>query len=205
MQWITFDNPVDYSFGVSFMEKKVQEVINGNAEECIILLEHKDVYTAGTSYRAEELLNKEINIPIVYTGRGGKFTYHGKGQLVIYPILNLNKRTKDIKLYIRNLEEWIIETLKSFDIDAYIISDLVGIWVKDGNIPAKIAAIGIRVKKWVTYHGIAVNITTNLDMYNNIIPCGIKDFSVTSLERLGIKASVTEFASTLKTKFEIIF
>jgi lipoyl(octanoyl) transferase len=189
------------------MEDQLDRVINSMQPDTIFLLEHKEVYTAGTSHNVEELL-KPDSFPVIYTGRGGKFTYHGPGQRIIYPIINLNNtdKVKDLKLYITQLEKWIILTLAELDVNAFTIQGKVGIWVKNSrNIESKIGAIGIRVRKWVTYHGIAVNISPNLDNYSGIIPCGINDFPITSLEDMGINISITEFDIILKKKFIEIF
>lgn len=206
IDWIKLDGPVEYSKSLKIMEDKLEQIILNNSGETVYLLEHQDVYTAGTSYKQEELLGN-INIPVIYTGRGGKYTYHGPGQSVIYPLIDLrkNNRLKDIKLYIKNLELAVINTLKEFDIDAYTIKGKVGIWTNKQNTPAKLGAIGVRIKKWVTYHGIAVNISTDLQKYKGIIPCGISDFPVTSLYELGIETSVENFNSTFKKEFEKIF
>jgi len=207
VQFITIPNPVDYQDTLTLMEDYVNKVINAKAPEIVYLVEHLEVYTAGTNYKQEELLNHN-NIPVIYTGRGGKFTFHGVGQRIIYPILNLAlpNRTKDLKLYIQMLEEWIINSLKHLGVESYIIKDKVGIWVKtkDDN-PAKIAAIGIRVRKWVTYHGIAVNISTDLDKFNGIIPCGLENSLVTSLNELGIYIEMPKFDKILETEFIKIF
>lgn len=199
-------SPANYIQTLSLMEEKVEQVINKSADEIIYLVEHEDVYTAGTSYKIEELI-KPGNTPVIYIGRGGKFTYHGKGQRVIYPILDLSRlgRHKDIKLYIKNLEQWIINCLKYFNIEGYTIPSRIGIWVRDQNTEFKIASIGVRVRKWVTYHGIAVNITTNLDKYNGIIPCGLSEFPVTSLMKLGVDISLAEFDNVLKQEFNRVF
>jgi len=206
VEWISIPGLTPYDKAIERMEQKLQDVINGH-NETIFLLTHPDIYTAGTSYNDNELRNNNNNIPIIYTGRGGKFTYHGPGQRVIYPILNLNNanRIADIKLYVRNLEQWIINSLAQLKLNAYTIKGMVGIWVLHNNTHAKIAAIGVRVKKWVTYHGIAVNVTTNLENYSGIIPCGIDNFPVTSLKELGIKISLHDFDSILQAEFKKIF
>ena len=204
MRWITLPGLTDYNDSLKLMEQTVDKIINGEPE-IIYLLEHEDVYTAGTSYKPEELLNN--NIPVIYTGRGGRFTYHGPGQRIIYPILNLgkNQQTKDIKLYVRKLEKWIINTLLRFDIKAYTMDNMIGIWTDYQDTKAKIAAIGIRVKKWVTYHGIAVNINTDLTKFRGIIPCGINNFPVTSLKELKGEISMEKFDLVLKEEFDKIF
>jgi lipoyl(octanoyl) transferase len=207
VEWITLPGLVDYQEGIKIMEDQLDRVINSMQPDTIFLLEHKEVYTAGTSHNVEELLKPDL-FPVIYTGRGGKFTYHGPGQRIIYPIINLNNtdKVKDLKLYITQLEKWIILTLAELAVHAFTIQGKVGIWVKNSrNIESKIGAIGIRVRKWVTYHGIAVNISPNLDNYSGIIPCGINDFPITSLEDMGINISMTEFDIILKKKFIEIF
>jgi lipoyl(octanoyl) transferase len=207
MNWVKLQGLVEYSEALELMEARLSQVISNESDETVYLLEHHGVYTAGTNYREEELL-ENTNIPIIYTGRGGKYTYHGPGQAITYPIIDLRKqnREKDVRLYVKNLEQIIINTLKNFDISAYTIEDKIGIWVNNSqNIPSKIAAIGIRIKKWVTYHGIAVNIFTDLQKYKSIIPCGIANFPVTSLYELGIEISIDDFNFILKKEFEKIF
>ena len=206
IDWINLPGLVEYSKSLKVMEDKLEQIILNQASEAIYLLEHHDVYTAGTGYRKEELLESS-NIPVIYTGRGGKYTYHGPGQAVIYPLIDLrkNNRKKDVKLYIRNLELTAINTLKEFGIDTYTIDGKVGIWTNHQNIPAKLGAIGVRIRKWVTYHGIAVNINTDLQRYKGIIPCGISDFPVTSLYELGIETSTKNFNSIFREEFEKIF
>lgn len=206
IDWINLPGLVEYSKSLKIMEDKLEQIILNQASETIYLLEHHDVYTAGTSYKKEELL-EDSNIQVIYTGRGGKYTYHGPGQAVIYPLIDLRKtsRKKDVKLYIKNLELAAINTLREFGIDAYTIDGKVGIWTDHQNTPAKLGAIGVRIKKWVTYHGIAVNINTDLQKYKGIIPCGISDFPVTSLYELGIETSTKNFNSIFKKEFEKIF
>ncbi len=207
VKWITLPGLVDYQDGIKIMEDQLLRVINSIEPNTIFLLEHKEVYTAGTSHNREELLKPNL-FPVIYTGRGGKFTYHGPGQRVIYPIINLDvaNKDKDLKLYITRLEKWIILALTELGVKAFTIQGKVGIWVKNRqNIESKIGAIGIRVRKWVAYHGIAVNINPNLNNYSGIIPCGINDFPITSLEEIGINISMTEFDIILKKKFIEIF
>lgn len=200
--WKIKDSLVDYSEMINVMESEVTEVING-ASDRVFLLEHQEIYTRGTSAKDSEILDKTI--PIIESGRGGKITYHGPGQRVIYPILNLasNNRNKDLKLYIRNLEDWIIDILSNFAIKAYTISGKVGIWTLGPKGESKIAAIGVRVKKWVTYHGVAVNISNDLTKFHSIIPCGIEDAYVTSIKDLGVNITLGEFDDLAKSKFTI--
>jgi lipoyl(octanoyl) transferase len=213
INWQKILEHVHYESFLELMEKNVLEISKDLKQDVVYLLEHEDVYTAGTGFNSNELLIKDTEIPVIYTGRGGKFTYHGPGQRVIYPLINLGStpkhhvcrnRKKDIRLYIKNLEEITKNTLSIFGVKAYQIDGLVGIWVdsKIFNKPAKIAAIGVRIRKWVTYHGIAVNINPDLSKYNSIIPCGISDFAVTSLWNEGIKITNSEFDEIFKIEFE---
>ena len=207
VNWITLPGLVSYQDGLLMMEEQLSKVMNNQACDTIFLLEHQEVYTAGTNYKQSELLNPD-KFPVIYTGRGGKFTYHGPGQRVIYPVINLGARdsSKDLRLYVRKLEDWIVATLAELKVKAFTIPGKVGIWVKNRHdVNAKIGAIGIRIRKWVTYHGIAVNINTNLTHYSGIIPCGINEFPITSLRDININVSVEEFDKLLKEKFTEIF
>ncbi len=215
IEWISLPGLVEYNTGLDLMQQRVHDVILNKKKEAVFLLEHQDVYTAGTNYKDEELLScdnrplsKPISdIPVVYTGRGGKFTYHGPGQRVIYPVLNLGSknRSKDLRLYVRLLEQWIINTLQELGVKAYTINGKVGIWVNLDDTPAKIGAIGVRIKKWVTYHGIAINVNTDISKYSGIIPCGIGNFPVTSLINIGIEIAMCDFDYLLKKEFEKLF
>ncbi|MGV3279166.1 lipoyl(octanoyl) transferase LipB [Rickettsiales bacterium LUAb2] len=202
--WKIFNDTLDYTTALSLMENEVSRIISNESAEAVWLLEHNDVYTKGSSANNSELLNAN-NIPVIEVSRGGKFTYHGKGQRIIYPLLNLNNRGRDLKKYINNLEQWIINTLNELDVDAYHKENLIGIWVNVNNKPKKIAAIGVRVQKWITSHGIALNIDPNLNNFNGIIPCGIRDFSVTSLQELGVNVTYKEIDILLKKHFYNIF
>lgn len=202
VQFVTLSGLSEYEDTVKLMEDKVASLINKSSKEVVYLVEYKDVYTAGTSFKANELLDPG-DIPVIYTNRGGKFTYHGSGQRVIYPIVDLASEwgQKDLKLYIKLLEEWIINSLLYFGIKAFTINGMVGIWVKENGVPAKIASIGVRVRKWIAYHGIAVNISTNLDMFSGIIACGLRDVPVTSLKKLGVDITLEQFDKVIKDKF----
>ena len=174
--------PVDYSKAVIFMEKRLDKIKEGKARELIWILEHNDIYTAGSSSKKNEILDNKIKV--IKTNRGGKITWHGKGQLICYFVINLDKRNKDIRKFITNIEKSIINTLKEFKIKSFSDRQDIGIWIKiEGNIK-KIAAIGIRVKKWIAYHGFSININNDLKKYNKIIPCGIKNKAVTNLESI---------------------
>jgi lipoyl(octanoyl) transferase len=193
-----------YNIAQQAQESELLNVINNN-EEVLFLNELEDVYTAGTSANIQtDYFNKDI--PLVQTGRGGQITYHGAGQIVAYPIINLNNRDRDLKKYIQNLEQWIINSLAKFNIDAFVTDD-VGVWVKNstGDLK-KIAAIGIRVRKWVTFHGIALNVNTDLTKFNGIIPCGISEHGVTSMQEiLGKNIDLKLVEDILEQEFNKIF
>ena len=170
--------PVNYFDAIDFMEQRLQKIFDNNEQELIWTLEHKEIYTAGTSYNKNEIIDKTIKV--TETNRGGKITYHGPGQLICYFVIDLRKK-KDIRKFITCIEKTIIETLRNFDLETFSDKDNIGIWHKKNGIINKVAAIGIRVKKWIAYHGFAININNNLDQYKKIIPCGIKDKGITNL------------------------
>ena len=176
--------PVDYAKSMKILEQRVQDVLLDKKDEFLWIIEHTHVYTAGTSSKEIDLLDKNLNV--IKTNRGGKHTYHGPGQKVVYFVLNLNKREKDIRKLVNKIENCIIEILKEFKVKSYTDKKNIGIWVKNKNNLMKIAAIGIRVKKWIAYHGFAINISNDLSKYKNIVPCGIKDKGITSLKDMGI-------------------
>ena len=177
--------PVDYIDSMKILEKRVEDVISGKKDELLWILEHNTVYTAGTSSREKDLLDK--NLKVIKTNRGGKHTLHSPGQKVIYFVLNLNKRKRDIRVLVQKIEYCIIEILKEYKIKSYTDAKNIGIWVWNSKNLMKIGAIGIRVRKWVAYHGFSLNINNDLSKYNKITPCGIKDKGVTSLQEMGIK------------------
>ena len=174
--------PVEYSDAIDFLEKRLLKINANKANELIWILEHPKIYTAGTSFSKNEILYKSINI--VETNRGGKITYHGPGQIICYFVLDLNKRKKDIRKFIRVVEDSIIETLKEYKIDSFNDRKNIGIWVNHNNKIKKVAAIGIRVSKWIAYHGFSININNDLEAYKKIIPCGIKDKGVSNLKEI---------------------
>jgi lipoyl(octanoyl) transferase len=205
MEFKTTKSPVEYRQATQFMEHRVAEIHAGKADEMIWFLEHQAIYTGGSSANKSELINTE-NFPVYETGRGGKYTYHGPGQRVVYLMLDLKKRGQDIKKYVASLENWIIASLKEIGITCETKEGKIGIWTKStNNKDVKIAAIGIRVRKWIAYHGIAINIHPNLEHYQGIIPCGISEFGVTSLEELGYNLSMQELDIILKEKFNDFF
>ena len=175
--------PVDYTESMKILENRVEDVYLGKKDEFLWILEHKTVYTAGTSSNEKDLLDK--NIKVVKTNRGGKHTLHNPGQKVIYFVLNLNKRGKDIKKLIDKIETCIIEILLEYKIKSYADKKNIGIWVGNKNNSKKIAAIGIKVKKWIAYHGFSINVSNDLSKYRSIIPCGIKDKGITTFKELG--------------------
>ncbi len=176
--------PIDYIKSMLFLEQRVLDVSLGKKDELLWILEHNPVYTAGTSSRNIDLLDK--NLKIIKTDRGGKHTYHGPGQKVVYFVLNLNKRGKDIRKLVSEIENCIIDVLNEYKIKSYPDEKNIGIWVGAKNNSMKIAAMGIRVKKWIAYHGFALNICNDLSKYNGIVPCGIKDKGITNLKKMGI-------------------
>jgi len=176
---------IDYNKSMEILEKRVFDVYQESKKELLWILEHNSVYTAGTSSNVNDLLDKKINV--IKTNRGGKHTYHGPGQKIVYFVLNLNKRKKDIRELVFNVEKCIIDVLKEYEINSFRDKKNIGIWVGDKNNSKKIAAIGIRVKKWIAYHGFSLNINNDLSKYNSINPCGIKDKGVTSLENINLK------------------
>ena len=177
--------PVDYNESMKILEKRVEDVLLGKKNELLWILEHNTVYTAGSSSNEKDVLNK--NIKIVKTNRGGKHTLHSPGQKVVYFVLNLNKRDKNIRRLVSNVENCIIEVLKEYKIKSLTDKKNIGIWVGDENNLKKIAAIGIRVKKWIAYHGFSLNVSNDLNKYKAIVPCGIKNKGITSLKNMKIK------------------
>ena len=177
-------NTVNYLDAVKILEKRADDVFLGKKKELLWILEHKLTYTGGTSTNDKDILDKKIKV--IPTKRGGKITCHSPGQKVVYFVLNLNKRGKDIRKFIMRLENCILEILKDYGINAYTDAKNIGVWVGDKKNPEKVAAIGIKIKKWVAFHGFSLNLNNNLSHYNKIIPCGIKNKKVTNLKELGI-------------------
>ena len=176
--------PVNYIDAINFMEERLEQIFKKNEKELIWVLEHEEIYTAGTSYSKNDIVDKSIKI--IKTNRGGKITCHGPGQLICYFVLDLRDK-KDVRKFIYCIEKTIIETLKTFDIETFADKDNVGIWYNKSGKINKVAASGVRVKKWIAYHGFAINISNDLSKYKEIIPCGIKDKGVTSLKELGVQ------------------
>ena len=176
------EKPVIYEDAKKMMEERLLNVDQNKSNELIWTLEHPDIYTAGTSYNESDILDKSIKI--LETNRGGKITYHGPGQLICYFVIDLKKRKKDIRSFITIIEKTIIDTLQFFNIKTFSDKENIGIWYKDNEQTKKVAAIGVRISKWIAYHGFSININNNLDKYKAIIPCGIKDKGVTNLKQI---------------------
>ena len=175
-------NPVKYEDAISFMEDRLKDIDLKKVDDLIWVLEHDHIYTSGTSYNENEIIDKSINI--IKTNRGGKITYHGPGQLICYFVIDLKKGKKDIRKFISVIEKSIIETLKLYDIETFADKENIGIWYNDNSTIKKVAAIGVRVSKWIAYHGFSININNDLKKYDAIIPCGIKDKGITNLKQI---------------------
>ena len=200
IEWRTSPLPVLYPEAVDFMERRVDDISNGIAPETVWILEHDSIYTAGTSAKDEDLLDADT-WPVYKTGRGGQYTYHGPGQRIIYVMLDLKKRGTDLRLFVRSLENWLIETLKPFGIAGKCRKERIGIWVNTEEGEQKIASLGIRIRKWISYHGIAININPDLKHFNGIVPCGLSNYKMTSFENLGIITNKNELDNILKSNF----
>ena len=174
--------PIKYTDAINFLEERLRDINNNKKSDLIWILEHEEIYTAGTNYKIDEILNQDINV--VKTNRGGKITYHGPGQLICYFVVDLKKRKKDIRKFISLIEKTIIESLIVFNIKSFSDKKNIGIWVNNKSSIKKVAAIGIRVSKWIAYHGFAININNDLSKYQNIIPCGVSDKGVTNLKEI---------------------
>ncbi|WP_440916354.1 lipoyl(octanoyl) transferase LipB [Candidatus Pelagibacter sp.] len=175
-------NPVKYEDAISFMEDRLKDIDLKKVNDLIWVLEHDHIYTSGTSYNENEIIDKSINV--IKTNRGGKITYHGPGQLICYFVIDLKKGKKDIRKFISVIEKSIIETLKLYDIETFADKENIGIWYNDNSTIKKVAAIGVRVSKWIAYHGFSININNDLKKYDAIIPCGIKDKGITNLKQI---------------------
>ena len=205
VEWAVSDGLIPYPEVVCFMEARAAAIAAGEASERVWLLEHPPLYTAGTSAKPADLVTPD-KFEVFKSGRGGQYTYHGPGQRVGYVMLDLRKRGRDVSAFVRALEQWIIDTLAEFDMTAERRCGRVGVWVThDDGREAKIAAIGVRLKKWVSFHGISINLNPDLSHFDGIIPCGISEHGVTSFAALGKKATMTELDVALKKNFERLF
>ena len=209
-EWIISDGLTDYDAALAFMEDRVDAIIRGAADECIWLLEHPPLYTAGTSAKPADLIDP-YRFPVHEARRGGEYTYHGPGQRVVYVMLDVGKRGRDVRRFVQDLEAWVIATLDTFNVKGEIREGRVGVWVKradkplqpDGN-PAedKIAALGIRLRKWVSFHGISINVDPDLSHFSGIVPCGISAHGVTSLVDLGLPVTMDDLDVALRRTFD---
>ena len=200
IEWRVSDAPVPYDEAFAFMEQRAAAIREGTERECVWLLEHPPLFTAGTSADPSELFNP-LDFPVYEAGRGGRYTYHGPGQRVGYVMLDLEKRGKDIRRFVHQLEGWMIDTLANLGVSAHRAPGRIGIWVGEGPDEAKIGALGVRVKRWVTLHGFALNVAPDLAHFGGIVPCGIADFGVTSLAQLGKQIPLTRVDTALKRSF----
>jgi lipoyl(octanoyl) transferase len=208
VEWAVSEAYVDYAVAEAFMEARVAAIAAGEASEMVWLLEHPPLYTAGVSAKDEDLLDAG-RFPVHRTGRGGQFTYHGPGQRVCYVMLDMNRRGRDVRCFVRGLELWLIGALSDFGVAADVRPGRVGVWVErkgpGWSREDKIAAIGVKVRKWVTFHGISLNVEPNLDHFGGIVPCGIQEHGVTSLVDLGVLATLDEADAALRRSFVSLF
>ncbi len=206
VHWRISEKPQAYPEAVAFMERRVADIRAGRAPETVWLLEHPPLYTTGTSARADEVLDPR-GFPVIPTGRGGRTTYHGPGQRVAYVMVDLRRRGSDIRAYVRNLETWLMATLARFGVEGERRDDRVGIWVRtagDGG-EAKVAAIGVRVRRWVSYHGVSLNVCPDLAHFDGIVPCGVTGHGVTSLKSLGIDTDMASVDAALMETWASVF
>jgi lipoyl(octanoyl) transferase len=213
IEWKVSDGLTDYAQAELWMETRAAQVADGTAPECIWLLEHPPLYTAGTSARIEDLTDPD-RFPVHTTKRGGQYTYHGPGQRVAYVMLDVGKRGRDVRLFVKQLEAWVIATLAEFNITGHIRDGRVGVWVERpdkpnqiNGLPAedKVAAIGIRLRKWISFHGLSINVDPDLDHFSGIVPCGISEHGVTSLVDLGLPVTLTDLDVALHKTFAGVF
>ena len=208
VEWAVSPGYVDYPVAVETMEARAAAIAAGEAPELVWLLEHPPLYTAGVSSKEGDLLEPD-RFPVHRTGRGGQFTYHGPGQRVAYVMLDLNRRGKDVRAFVRGLEQWIIGALGEFGVDADVREGRVGVWVErkgpGWSREDKIAAIGVKVRKWVSFHGVSLNVEPDLSHFGGIVPCGINEHGVTSLVDLGVPATLDEADEALRASFRRVF
>jgi lipoyl(octanoyl) transferase len=213
VEWIQSDSPVPYEEALAFMEARVAAIAAGTAPEAIWLLEHPPLYTAGTSARPEDLVDPG-RFPVHEAGRGGQYTYHGPGQRIVYVMLDLNRRGRDVRAFVAALEGWVIAALAEFNIRGEIRPGRVGVWVSRPDKPAnpdgtpredKIAAIGVKLRKWISFHGISINVEPDLSHFSGIVPCGIREHGVTSLVDLGLPVTMDDLDTALRRSFGQFF
>lgn len=213
VEWLISDRPVAYEDALQQMEERVAGIAAGTASEAVWLLEHPPLYTAGTSAKPDDLLTPD-RFPVYEARRGGEYTYHGPGQRVAYVMLDLTKRGRDVRAFVQKLETWVIEVLAEFNLTGHVREGRVGVWIErpekpklaDGR-PAedKVAAIGLRLRKWISFHGISINVDPDLSHFQGIVPCGISDFGVTSLVDLGLPVTMDDVDVALKRQFDKVF
>lgn len=213
MDWIISDGLVDYETALATMEDRVTAIAEGRAPEMVWLLEHPPLYTAGTSARIEDLTDPD-RFPVFEAKRGGQYTYHGPGQRVVYVMLDLNTRGRDVRKFVAQMEAWVIATLAEFNVTGERREGRVGVWVQRRDKPLtalgippedKIAAIGVRLRKWVSFHGLSINVEPDLEHFSGIVPCGISEHGVTSLVDLGLPVTMADVDVALRTTFEDVF
>jgi len=208
VEWLVTPGLTDYEDALAHMSERARLIADGTAAEQVWLLEHPPLYTAGTSAEAGDLLTPD-RFPVFNVGRGGQYTYHGPGQRVAYVMLNLNRRKKDVRAFVAALERWIIATLADFNVTGERREDRVGVWVRRPELGAtredKIAAIGIRLKRWVSFHGISINVEPELEHFSGIVPCGVQEHGVTSLVDLGLPVALEDVDIALRANFEQVF
>lgn len=213
VEWISSPGLVPYEDALAFMEARVEAIYRGDAGECIWLLEHPPLYTSGTSSKPQDLTDPD-RFPVYDARRGGQYTYHGPGQRVVYVMLNLNRREKDVRRFVQRLEGWIIAALADFNVAGLVRDGRVGVWVtRPDKAPGpdgctreeKIAAIGVKIRRWITFHGISINVEPNLSHFDGIVPCGIRTHGVTSLVDLGLPVSMDDLDAALRTRFPQAF
>jgi lipoyl(octanoyl) transferase len=200
IEWRVSEGLVPYRDALAFMEERAAAIRDGTERECVWLLEHPPLFTAGTSADPTELMNP-LGFPVHDAGRGGRYTYHGPGQRVGYVMLDLERRGKDIRCFVHSLEQWMIDALEQLGVNAHRADGRIGIWVGDGPAEAKIGALGVRVKRWVTLHGFAINVAPDLSHFGGIVPCGIAEYGVTSLAELGKQIPMSGVDAALKGNF----
>lgn len=212
VEWIISEGLTGHDEAVAFMEARVAAILAGEADECIWLVEHPPLYTAGTSAKPQDLLNPRF--PVHPTGRGGQYTYHGPGQRIVYVMLDLNRRGRDVRAFVAQLEAWVIAALAEFGVTGRISEGRVGVWVQRPEKPAlfdgtmredKIAAIGIKLRRWISFHGISINVEPDLTHYDGIVPCGISGHGVTSLVDLGLPVGMEDLDNALRQAFAATF
>jgi len=213
VEWITGDGLTEYDAAVRFMETRAAAIAAGEADECVWLVEHPPLYTAGTSAKRKDLTDPD-RFPVHDSKRGGQYTYHGPGQRVVYVMLDVGKRGHDVRRFVQQLEHWVILTLEQFNVTGHIREGRVGVWVERDDKPLtlsggkaedKIAAIGIRLRKWISFHGISINLDPDLSHFDGIVPCGITEHGVTSLVDLGLPVSMSDVDVALRRSFELVF